>query len=33
MRWGGELVGYGNRPGDVLADADALAKAKDFFEE
>lgn len=32
MRWGGELVGYGNRPGDVLADAGALAKAKSFFD-
>lgn len=29
--WGGELVGYGSRPDDVLADASALAKAKDFF--
>lgn len=32
MRWGGELVGYGNRPGDVLADASALAEAKNFFD-
>lgn len=32
MRWGGELVGYGNRPGDVLADATALEDAKNFFE-
>ncbi|MGW5667958.1 flavodoxin family protein [Micromonospora sp. NPDC003776] len=31
MRWGGALVGYGNRPGDVLADAAALARAETFF--
>ena len=31
MRWGGELFGYGSRPGDVLADAAALAAADDFF--
>ncbi|MFB9830919.1 flavodoxin family protein [Actinoallomurus acaciae] len=31
MRWGGELVGYANRPGDILADADALAAAEGFF--
>lgn len=32
MRWSGELVGYGNRPGDVLADATALAEAKNLFD-
>lgn len=31
MRWGGALLGYGNRPGDVLADAGALARADRFF--
>jgi len=31
MRWGGVLLGYGNRPDDVLADTDALARAKTFF--
>lgn len=31
MRWGGGLLGYGNRPGDVLADAGALARAERFF--
>lgn len=31
MRWGGELVGYANRPGDILADTDALAAAERFF--
>jgi multimeric flavodoxin WrbA len=32
MRWGGELVGYGNRPGDILGDVNALTKAKTFFD-
>ena len=31
MRWGGALLGYGNRPGQVLDDVDALAKAPAFF--
>lgn len=31
MRWGGVLFGFGNRPGDVLADAEALAAAGRFF--
>jgi multimeric flavodoxin WrbA len=31
MQWGGVLLGNGNRPGDVLGDADALAKAATFF--
>ncbi|HUN47474.1 MAG TPA: NAD(P)H-dependent oxidoreductase [Stellaceae bacterium] len=31
MEFGGVLLGYGNRPGDVLADAAALAKARAFF--
>ena len=32
MRWGGELLGYGNRPGDILNDTTALEKAASFFE-
>ncbi|MFD7656557.1 flavodoxin family protein [Actinosynnema sp. NPDC059797] len=31
MTWGGGLVGVGNRPGDVLSDTTALARAKTFF--
>lgn len=31
MRWGGFLLGYGNRPGDVLNDANSLAAADRFF--
>jgi len=31
MRWGGALLGYGNRPGQVCADVNALAKAPVFF--
>ena len=31
MRWGGHLLGFANRPGEVLADAKALAAAQDFF--
>jgi NAD(P)H-dependent FMN reductase len=31
MRWGGHLLGYGSRPGDVSADAEALAAADVFF--
>lgn len=31
MRWGGALLGNGSRPGDVLRDTDALARAKGFF--
>ncbi|WP_051531422.1 flavodoxin family protein [Sphingomonas sp. URHD0057] len=31
MGWGGELLGYGNRPGDILNDAAALEKATSFF--
>ena len=33
MHWGGELLGYGNRPGDVLQDAEALARAGAFFSD
>ena len=32
MRWGGSLLGYGNRPGDILADARGLASADGFFQ-
>jgi multimeric flavodoxin WrbA len=32
MRWGGELLGYANRPGDILNDATALQRADTFFE-
>jgi hypothetical protein len=31
MRWGGQLLGAGNRPNDVLADVDALATADRLF--
>ena len=31
MRWGGQLLGRGNRPGEVLTDTTALAAAKNFF--
>ncbi len=31
MRWGGQLLGSGNRPGDVLNDQAALAAAARFF--
>lgn len=32
MRWGGLLLGYGNRPGDVLADTEALENARCFLD-
>jgi hypothetical protein len=32
MRWGGVLVGFGNRPDDVLGDTSALARARTFFD-
>ena len=31
MAWGGALLGYGNRPGDVLTDTAALADASEIF--
>ncbi|HWU06243.1 MAG TPA: NAD(P)H-dependent oxidoreductase [Streptomyces sp.] len=31
MRWGGVLLGNGSRPGDVLSDTGATARAKEFF--
>ncbi|MEU5695502.1 NAD(P)H-dependent oxidoreductase [Actinosynnema sp. NPDC020468] len=31
MRFGGVLIGNGDRPGDVLADTEAVAEAKTFF--
>ncbi|MFI9723201.1 flavodoxin family protein [Streptomyces sp. NPDC052396] len=31
MNWGGGLLGYANRPGDIDADSGALTKAKEFF--
>ncbi|MFD6751568.1 flavodoxin, partial [Streptomyces anthocyanicus] len=33
MRFGGVLLGNGSRRGDVLNDADALARAKTFFAQ
>jgi NAD(P)H-dependent FMN reductase len=33
MHWGGALLGYGNRPSEVLADHDALRKADSFFAD
>ncbi|MFF2731646.1 flavodoxin family protein [Streptomyces sp. NPDC058008] len=31
MRWGGVLLGNGSRPGDVLSDTGAVARAKTFL--
>ncbi|MEV6264890.1 NAD(P)H-dependent oxidoreductase [Streptomyces sp. NPDC051784] len=31
MRWGGVLLGNGSKPGDVLTDTAAVARAKTFF--
>ena len=31
MHWGGELVGNGSAPGDVLKDRQAVEKARGFF--
>ena len=31
MRWGGELLGYANRPGDILANEKALTEARQLF--
>ena len=31
MNWGGVLIGYGNRPGDVLNDKPSLTRAESFF--
>jgi hypothetical protein len=31
MRWGGVLLGFGNRPAEILDDRDALAQADIFF--
>jgi multimeric flavodoxin WrbA len=31
MNWGGVLLGYGNRPGDVLSHPGSLARAEKFF--
>ena len=33
MRFGGVLLGNGSKPGDVLRDTEALARAKTFFEQ
>ncbi|MGP4083559.1 flavodoxin family protein [Streptomyces sp. KR55] len=33
MRFGGVLLGNGSKPGDVLDDAEALARAKTFFTQ
>jgi multimeric flavodoxin WrbA len=32
-RWGGELLGNGSRPADVLRDVEALERARTFFAE
>jgi NAD(P)H-dependent FMN reductase len=32
MNWGGSLLGFGNRPGEILNDTNALEDAKSFFE-
>jgi multimeric flavodoxin WrbA len=31
MPWKGSLIGYGNRPGEVMQDERALARATDYF--
>ena len=31
MKWGGVLLGYGNRPGDVHEHADSIGRAQTFF--
>jgi multimeric flavodoxin WrbA len=31
MNWGGVLLGYGNRPGDILLDRPSLERAEKFF--
>jgi len=31
MNWGGALLGYGNRPGDIMNDAASLERAEKFF--
>lgn len=31
MQWGGVLLGYGNRPGDILNDPPSLERAEKFF--
>lgn len=33
MRWGGVLLGYGNRPGDIAADTGAIERARRFLLE
>lgn len=33
MRFGGVLLGNGSKPGDVLDDTEALARAKTFFAQ
>lgn len=32
MNWGGVLLGYGNRPGDVASDENSMHRAERFFE-
>lgn len=32
MRWRGALLAYANRPGQVLGDGDAMARAAEFFD-
>ena len=31
MNWGGALLGYGNRPGDIMDDVPSLTRAEHFF--
>jgi multimeric flavodoxin WrbA len=33
MNWGGALLGYGNRPGDVMDNAPSLERAAKFFNK
>lgn len=33
MGWGGELIGHGSKPGDILKDGRAIAAAEHFFAQ
>ena len=33
MHWGGSLLGYGNRPHDILNDAPSMERAEKFFAD
>jgi hypothetical protein len=33
MEFGGVLLGYGNKPGEIFSDAAALERAEEFFAQ